>query len=572
MLALVTASFLAASPAMAASPVMHDGSAYAYTVSGGKATITDFTGGVGITEIVVPSTVDGFPVVAIAKDAFNQWNEPKLTSVVIPEGVTDLGNQAFAFNDLTSVTLPQSLLTIGSSTFFESQLTSVVLPPKITTIEQSSFARNKLMSVTIPASVTSIEPEAFYSNNLTSVTIPASVTSLKWAVFGQNPDLAAVYFEGDAPTEFFDHSFPMGGSILSRQDQNLSTLFLYYQPEATGFTTPKWKGYNTLVAPAVSPTLTASSPPTSARIGSPYGPYTLTATGSPNPTFAVATGQLPPGVALDSVTGVLSGTPTGSGGSYPVTFTAKNSEGTSPAEGVTIQVVDAPMFTADSPTTTATVGTAYPPYEFAASGYPTAITFAVASGTLPAGLSLSPQGLLSGTPSGTGGLYSFTVSAENTTSPNATSASHTIAVGAAPIFTADSPTTTAKVGVPYSYTYMATGYPAPTFSATTLPAGLSLSSAGVLSGTPSGKGGRTADFAVTASNAVADTVGTSHFLNVAAAAVSPTPPRVTPSPADPAGLASTGTDGGALAIGSAGSLALLIVGSILLYSRRARRQ
>lgn len=557
MLALVGASFLVASPAAAASPVMHDGSAYTYTVSGGDATITDFAGGAGVTEIEVPTTVDGYPVVAIGNDAFNHWNEPHLTSVVIPEGVTDLGTQAFASNDLASLSLPESLRTIGAYAFYRNSLTKLTLPSGITTIGESAFGRNEL----------------------TSVTIPALVTSMGLEVFVSNPGLAAVYFEGKAPTQFYSPSFPLGGSILGGFDSNVSTLVLYFKQGAIGFTTPTWNGYNTL-AGLWAPALTASAPSTAARIGSPYGPYTLTATGSPDPTFAVATGQLPPGVALDSVTGVLSGTPTGSGGSYPVTFTAKNSEGTSPAEGVTIQVVDAPMFTADSPTTTATVGTAYPPYEFAASGYPTAMTFAVASGALPPGLVLSPQGVLSGTPSGTGGLYSFTLSAENTTSPNAASASHAIEVSAAPVFTADNPTTSAKVGVPYSYTYTATGYPAPTFTATGLPAGLTLSSTGVLSGTPTGKGGKTVSFAVTASNTVADTVGTSHSLTITPAAVTPTPPGPTPSPDDsptpssdqPEGLASTGTDARALALGGAGSLALLIAGGILLYSRRARHQ
>src|SRR6185312_4743915 len=49
----------------------------------------------------------------------------------------------------------------------------------------------------------------------------------------------------------------------------------------------------------------------------------------------------------------------------------------------------------------------------------------------------------------------------------------------APAFTADTPPATATVGQPYSYTYAATGVPAPTFSVATgsLPAGLSLDAA-----------------------------------------------------------------------------------------------
>ena len=60
------------------------------------------------------------------------------------------------------------------------------------------------------------------------------------------------------------------------------------------------------------------------------GTFTITATGSPAPTFAVA-GTLPAGVTLHSTTGVLAGTPgPGTAGSYPLTITASNGVG-SPA-------------------------------------------------------------------------------------------------------------------------------------------------------------------------------------------------------------------------------------------------
>jgi licheninase len=86
----------------------------------------------------------------------------------------------------------------------------------------------------------------------------------------------------------------------------------------------------------------------------------------------------------------------------------------------------APVFTASSPPATATVGTAYT-YTFAASGNP-APTFRVASGALPAGLSLNAtSGVLSGTPT-TAGPATFTVAATNGVSPDAVTPSRTITV------------------------------------------------------------------------------------------------------------------------------------------------
>ena len=87
----------------------------------------------------------------------------------------------------------------------------------------------------------------------------------------------------------------------------------------------------------------------------------------------------------------------------------------------------APAFTADTPPTAGTVGSAYS-YTYVATGNP-APTFAVASGALPAGLTLSTAGVLSGTPT-TAGPATFTVSASNGIGSPAVSPSTTITVAA----------------------------------------------------------------------------------------------------------------------------------------------
>lgn len=72
----------------------------------------------------------------------------------------------------------------------------------------------------------------------------------------------------------------------------------------------------------------------------------------------------------------------------------------------------APTFTAQTPTATGTVGVAYGPYTFTATGDPT-ITFSVTSGALPGGLALSSAGVLSGTPIAPTGPFVFKVTATN---------------------------------------------------------------------------------------------------------------------------------------------------------------
>jgi phage baseplate assembly protein W len=72
----------------------------------------------------------------------------------------------------------------------------------------------------------------------------------------------------------------------------------------------------------------------------------------------------------------------------------------------------APVFTVDTPPVTASVGTAYS-YAFVATGAPTP-TYSLSSGSLPPGLTLNATtGVLSGTPSGLGGVYLFEIEASN---------------------------------------------------------------------------------------------------------------------------------------------------------------
>jgi len=250
-----------------------------------------------------------------------------------------------------------------------------------------------------------------------------------------------------------------------------------------------------------APTFTASAPSETATVGTPYS-YAFAASGSPAPTFAVSEGSLPDGLNL-SLDGVLSGTPTKSGSS---SFRVTASNGIDPdatTDSITIGVnpeLVAPTFTASTPDKIATVGTKYS-YTFAASGYPTPL-FSVSQGSLPDGLELDEfDGSLSGYPT-TVGSSTFTVTAYNGVDPTATTDPITITTEpapAAPRFTASTPPPTAAAGTRYSYRFTASGYPEPKFSVQgELPAGLSLSSDGLLSGVPTTAGSST--FAVVAAN------------------------------------------------------------------------
>ncbi len=129
----------------------------------------------------------------------------RLTSVIIPNSVTDIGEEAFRVGTLTSVTIGNSVTKIGDRAFIATKLTSVTIPNSVTSIGTGAFGLAPLTSVTIGTSVTSIGINAFTDTLLTSVTIPNSVVSIGIGAFSNIP-LTSVTI-GNSVTRIGDAAF-----------------------------------------------------------------------------------------------------------------------------------------------------------------------------------------------------------------------------------------------------------------------------------------------------------------------------------------------------------------------------
>ena len=98
------------------------------------------------------------------KSTLTDLIERDITSIVIPDTVTSIGDYAFSrCGNLTTITIPNSVTTIGAYAF------------------QHCYS---LSSLTIPSSVTSIAGVAFSSTNITTITINKPINSISGAPWG----------------------------------------------------------------------------------------------------------------------------------------------------------------------------------------------------------------------------------------------------------------------------------------------------------------------------------------------------------------------------------------------------
>ncbi|MEO6887002.1 MAG: putative Ig domain-containing protein, partial [Jatrophihabitantaceae bacterium] len=156
------------------------------------------------------------------------------------------------------------------------------------------------------------------------------------------------------------------------------------------------------------PALINATPPTTAVVGTQYD-YTFVATGSPAPTFLVGSGTLPPGLVLDSVSGMLSGSPT-TAGQFTFTVSADNGADTAATSSAITITVNAALTITTRALPDGMIGRHYVATLTTSGGDGGPDVWTLAPGSvLPTGLTLSHDGAITGTPT-TAGLSSFTVS------------------------------------------------------------------------------------------------------------------------------------------------------------------
>ena len=114
---------------------------------------------------------------------------PNLRSVIMPEGMTEIGNKAFkGCSALVEIEIPVSVTAVGTNVFEEcTSLDEVVIPDGVETLEEAAFKGcTSLKKVTIPDSVKKICNEAFYNcDRLEKIKLPSALTEIgNFAFYG----------------------------------------------------------------------------------------------------------------------------------------------------------------------------------------------------------------------------------------------------------------------------------------------------------------------------------------------------------------------------------------------------
>jgi putative Ig domain-containing protein/ASPM-SPD-2-Hydin domain-containing protein len=219
---------------------------------------------------------------------------------------------------------------------------------------------------------------------------------------------------------------------------------------------------------------------------------TLTASGGMAPyVWSISSGSLPPGLTLDSSTGVISGIPT-STGSYAFTVEVSDPPSAPQKSSRNLNAKVQPKLQI----TTNNLPSGQPQVAYSATvtatGGTTPYNWSISSGALPVGLTLgSSNGFISGTPTQSG-TFSFTAQVGDTAGHTAQQSLSIQVAAPSPFSISTTSLPPATVSAAYSTTLQTTGGTTPyswSISAGALPPGLSLSATtGVISGIPTQSG------------------------------------------------------------------------------------
>lgn len=138
-------------------------------------------------------------VTSIGDEAFGYSG---ITSVTIPEGITAIPYHAFySCEQLETVVLPSTVTSIETEAFgLSPKLATINIPSGLTNLGSLVFQKNAFTGITLPAGITTI-PQSTFNNctNLATVTLLGDITDIGWSAFGNCTRLATLNMHTSTP-------------------------------------------------------------------------------------------------------------------------------------------------------------------------------------------------------------------------------------------------------------------------------------------------------------------------------------------------------------------------------------
>ena len=166
--------------------------------------------------LTFPAWINGKPVTHIGRNVLSWLLYPMPSQIILPEGVTHIGDGAFVhIFDPFSVVLPSTLQHIGHGAFDGSNLTQINLPSGLKTIGNSAFSGTRLTQVALPANLEEVGGGAFsFIPTLTSATTLGAIDQLGEGIFAFCAELETVIL-GEGLTSISPSMFSMCGNLSS---------------------------------------------------------------------------------------------------------------------------------------------------------------------------------------------------------------------------------------------------------------------------------------------------------------------------------------------------------------------
>jgi hypothetical protein len=136
-----------------------------------------------ITDVEVPGVVGTYTVVELAENLF--FNEG-ISSVTLPDTITNIGKGCFANCTFKEVVIPDSVITIGSQAFYGcDKLKTITLSNSLTELSEGILEScDSLTEIIIPDNVEKINDKAFYfCGSLTKVVLPKNLKQIRPKAF-----------------------------------------------------------------------------------------------------------------------------------------------------------------------------------------------------------------------------------------------------------------------------------------------------------------------------------------------------------------------------------------------------